>query len=576
MNTKALLIIAGLLVTGGLQAQVLYSANGFESHSAGAISGTDPSGTGSWVEWDSGGNNAHPGWTSVQTDVANNGSQALGISDENTRVITRLYNVVATNALMYWEASYKSEATNDFGIATITLRSAVGNIQFNYNILEDGKAHWYQASDNTLRTVETAFGDWHDIRIVTNFDTEIYKFFLGGVEAFSGSIPAGITSITSWEVDGTYTDAARSPQGSYVFYIDDLEIGIAPADLVIFSAAGFENPPYALGPVTDVNPPGNPIWIQWDADGGNNSSPEYTTVQSNVVNNGSQALGIADTTNRVISRVAQLDITNSLTYYEASLTSTATNDFGIARITLRFDSGTKTFIYNPLDGLPRWYDANDNSKQSPEAPYGQWHQVRVEADLAGHTYRFLVNGTEEFAGTFDGAATQINSWEIDVDPSDAGRDPSGQYAFYIDDLTIGIPEEIPAGYEGWISQYPAVGSETNKTDNPDNDTLNNLYEWGLGGRPDDPNDIGEVPSFDIVQDGGSWLEYVHVRRNDFASIGLTYYLEQNTDLLVAGAWASNNYEVGVGVLDAEFDAVTNRLSTDVENEQFLRLIIESN
>ena len=45
--------------------------------------------------------------------------------------------------------------------------------------------------------------------------------------------------------------------------------------------------------------------------------------------------------------------------------------------------------------------------------------------------------------------------------------------------------------------------------------------------------------------------------------------------LVAGSWTTNGVALlGSGVLDAEFNTVTNRVSTEVEDEQFIRLIIE--
>ena len=39
-------------------------------------------------------------------------------------------------------------------------------------------------------------------------------------------------------------------------------------------------------------------------------------------------------------------------------------------------------------------------------------------------------------------------------------------------------------FEEWIAGF-GLGSATNATDNPDNDALNNLYEFGLGGDPGD-------------------------------------------------------------------------------------------
>lgn len=150
--------------------------------------------------------------------------------------------------------------------------------------------------------------------------------------------------------------------------------------------------------------------------------------------------------------------------------------------------------------------------------------------------------------------------------------PAGPSRGYLNGLAL---YKVVA-FEAWMAQFPSAGSETNQMDNPDNDSLNNLYEWALGGDPTNGADIGHVPVYGILEDGGStWLEYTYAKRNDAASLGLTYHLEQTTDLV--DSWVDGNYDVvDTGVLDGEFDAVTNRVSTEVESEQFLRLIVETN
>ena len=135
---------------------------------------------------------------------------------------------------------------------------------------------------------------------------------------------------------------------------------------------------------------------------------------------------------------------------------------------------------------------------------------------------------------------------------------------------------VPA-YEAWISQYLGVGALTNMTDNPDGDVLDNLSEFALGGNPDDPADIGHVPTTGIVEEGGTnWFKYVYAKRINADTEGLTYSVEQSTDLVVP-SWVNANYEVvDTGTLDTEFSTVTNRMPTDVEDKQFLKLIIKSN
>ena len=145
------------------------------------------------------------------------------------------------------------------------------------------------------------------------------------------------------------------------------------------------------------------------------------------------------------------------------------------------------------------------------------------------------------------------------------------------DVTLLPDPGLSGAYEAWIGSYPSAGAETNRTDNPDGDSLNNLYEWGLGGDPTNSADIGHVPTYGIVESGGTnWLEYVYAKFNNAGALGLAYYLELNPDL-ISGTWTNSNYSItGAGVLDGEFNAVTNVVPTDIEDVQFLRLIIQEN
>jgi len=105
--------------------------------------------------------------------------------------------------------------------------------------------------------------------------------------------------------------------------------------------------------------------------------------------------------------------------------------------------------------------------------------------------------------------------------------------------------------------------------NDDGDALNNLYEFGMGGDPTNPADIGIVPTYGT---SGSGFEYIYPRRMAPDS-GLTYYLEL-TDNLVSGIWTNSGYtESGTGDIDATFEAVTNEISTVGKTNEFIRLKI---
>ncbi|MDZ8119065.1 hypothetical protein [Pontiella agarivorans] len=141
---------------------------------------------------------------------------------------------------------------------------------------------------------------------------------------------------------------------------------------------------------------------------------------------------------------------------------------------------------------------------------------------------------------------------------------------------VPVSSMIPETYETWLELFPTLGAATNKTDNPDGDALNNLYEYALNGNPTDAADIGYIPTSQLVEDGGSWLQYVYAKRADADTRGLNYYLETDTDLMIAPGWTNAFYDV-IGTnteFAVGFNAITNRISTDTKSQQFIQLQIE--
>lgn len=128
--------------------------------------------------------------------------------------------------------------------------------------------------------------------------------------------------------------------------------------------------------------------------------------------------------------------------------------------------------------------------------------------------------------------------------------------------------------ESWTANYGLSGTNATAKADPDGDRLDNLGEYGLGGDPSNPADQGIPPSYALNEGGGSnWVTYVYPKRSNLNS-GLTYYLQLSTNL-VDGAWFNGGYSViGIGVIDSEFDSVTNRIPTEPEHEKFVRLVIE--
>jgi len=135
-------------------------------------------------------------------------------------------------------------------------------------------------------------------------------------------------------------------------------------------------------------------------------------------------------------------------------------------------------------------------------------------------------------------------------------------------LLVGSNNEIitSPSYAAWTYDWEVdIGSETNDYDN---DQLDNLAEYALGGDPTNDADTGMVPSMEY--DSGT-MTYVHVQRADDSD--LFYYLE-TTDNLVSNVWFNSGYTVMATNLTGEtFNYVTNALSI-AEDEAFFRLRVE--
>lgn len=114
-------------------------------------------------------------------------------------------------------------------------------------------------------------------------------------------------------------------------------------------------------------------------------------------------------------------------------------------------------------------------------------------------------------------------------------------------------------YAYWTDLYPAMGSETGYTDDPDEDGLNNLLEYGLGGIPT-TNDAATVQPIGFADQigGTNWLVYVYNRRTDAVARGLGYEVVSG-ESLTDGSITNATQEVGSGPGADGFEVVTNRL-----------------
>jgi hypothetical protein len=116
-----------------------------------------------------------------------------------------------------------------------------------------------------------------------------------------------------------------------------------------------------------------------------------------------------------------------------------------------------------------------------------------------------------------------------------------------------IPSLMPSPYDDWVDGYPGF-TDIAPNSNPDGDAFDNLLEYSFGGDPTIADAVNAPLFGETVAEGGTnYILYVHAKRNDAASRGLTYTLKTNPDLL-SGGWTNANYEVvGTDASGLEFN-----------------------
>ncbi|VGO19476.1 hypothetical protein [Pontiella sulfatireligans] len=218
------------------------------------------------------------------------------------------------------------------------------------------------------------------------------------------------------------------------------------------------------------------------------------------------------------------------------------------------------------------------------APSGTTITVTNPDSLQWATYD-LVDGSSSFAFADGGIGaygahsfTDVQQVGFAFNQSYGPAEPWADFSiseFVVKRVDPAVSNSSPAVvYADWLSAYPGVGSESELTDNPDGDALDNLAEYALNGNPDDESDTGIAP---VASTEAGWFYYVHAQRDDAAERGLIYRVLNDTDL-VFGVFTNTDAEVvgtntSYGV--SGFETVTNRVPTDVLGQQFLKLEVES-
>lgn len=120
-------------------------------------------------------------------------------------------------------------------------------------------------------------------------------------------------------------------------------------------------------------------------------------------------------------------------------------------------------------------------------------------------------------------------------------------------------------FETWAGAQGLSGDDAAADADPDEDGMENLLEYALGGNPVSNDVVSILPAFSMVDGSGTnWLEYVYNRRRDAEARGLDYDMILTEDL-IAGSWTNigQSAETGSASIDDDFEIVTNRIAVDV-------------
>ncbi|RKX43296.1 MAG: hypothetical protein DRP64_08445, partial [Verrucomicrobia bacterium] len=178
-----------------------------------------------------------------------------------------------------------------------------------------------------------------------------------------------------------------------------------------------------------------------------------------------------------------------------------------------------------------------------------------------NSYNFMVDGIVVRSGlAYAFSETTVRQLEIRGIAS---------VGVYYDDLSLRTA--LPPSYAKWATDNGLADSDGLHAADPEEDAMNNLVEYALGGNPQFNDAATVLPTSEFTGDFGT---YVYTRRRDAAARGLGYDLAYKLDLTdpdwipVGGAW-----ETATSVVDSYFESVTNEFSIIGVDQGFIHLEI---
>lgn len=167
----------------------------------------------------------------------------------------------------------------------------------------------------------------------------------------------------------------------------------------------------------------------------------------------------------------------------------------------------------------------------------------------------------DYTGDYFGFATRARNRGI------TSSDRNAPFTMDYESFYLSWDNEPLDDFAQWAKDY-GIGSDALWADDFDKDGMSNLYEYGLGGNPNDVEDQGLVPGFSRF---GHSASYVYPRRADTEDL---IYTVQTSTSLANDSWTATRYTIGdVDVTGGTHDFV----NVDVETEEpqlFIKLKIE--